>query len=54
MKTPFKNFEDVRFEGQWQKSSSGATFKGFGDVNSLKHTFEAAYLKKDNGFSITW
>ena len=54
LKTPFPNFEDVRFEGQWEKSASGATLKGFGDVNSLKHSFEAAYVNKAQGFSITW
>jgi hypothetical protein len=44
----------VRFEGQWDKSAKGASFKGVGDVNSLKHTFEAAYVVKDKGFSVTW
>ncbi len=54
LKTPFKNFEDVRFEGQWEKSATGASFKGFGDVNSLRHAFEASYITKEKGFSITW
>jgi hypothetical protein len=54
LKTPFRNFEDVRFEGQWEKTASGATFKGLGDVNALKHAFEAAYISKASGFSVTW
>ena len=54
LKTTFRNFEDVRFEGQWEKTASGATFKGLGDVNALKHAFEAAYISKASGFSVTW
>jgi hypothetical protein len=54
LKTPFNNFENVNFEGKWTKSAKGATFSGFGNVNSLKHTFDAAYESKDQGFSVTW
>lgn len=54
LKTPFRNFEEVNFEGKWTKTPKGATFTGFGKVNSLKHTFDAAYESKERGFSVTW
>ena len=44
----------MRFEGQWDKTASGGIFKGSGDVNSLKHSFEANYVIMESGFSVNW